>query len=289
MRLRLLAVSLLAAVVGCASTVPPEAPPTSWHTTPPSPMPSVSLAPPSDPPLIDVSVKTRSYAAVSVEAVEATATGSEMPPNWSILGDDRERAHLIKSISPDGKTATARFTFIQPGLVRVRASIGGHFAELEIAGIDVPTVSGPTLIVGTRTFRHACRLITSESEWRAFWAEGHVADPARAQDSPPPVDFTQRSLVVLAAMEMPGLGGPPVVTHTDGRDIHVAFPGVKSLMAVSLSTPVPTTVLQTIPRMPSDARFVVSGSLFRVALPSNQEIVDIAATRSPRPTVSAGP
>jgi hypothetical protein len=282
----MLAVSLLAAVVGCASTVPLEAPPTSWPTASPSPAPSESAPLPSEPPLIDVSVKTPSYAAVGDGAVEATAAGSEMPPNWSILPADQERVRVAKTIAPDGTTATARFTFVQPGLARVRATIGGHHAELEIAGIDVPTVSVPTIIVKTRTFRHACRLITSESEWRAFWAEGYVPDPARAQDPPPPVDFTQRSLVVLAAIEMPGMGGPPVVTHLDGRDIHVAFPGSKSLMTAHLSTPMPTTVLQTIPRMPSDARFVVSGSLFRVALPSNQEIVDIVATRSPRPTVS---
>ncbi|MFN3432376.1 MAG: hypothetical protein ACK46X_20810, partial [Candidatus Sericytochromatia bacterium] len=251
--------------------------------------PSPPAARPSVGPPIHVSPGPQGYIVPVGEAVEIAATASAAPPIWSILPDDRENAELVQTLDTKGQTMTARVTVGRPGLVHLRANVGGNRAEVELAGIDTPTVEMPTILAVPAKLPTTIRLITSQADWQAFWDELRAADPARRPESPMPMDFTERAVVAVVAYGTKGLGGPPVVTHVIGRDIHVAFSGEKEPHVTSGLTPQRATVIQPIPRVPQDARFVISGSLYRVELPSKQEVVDIETTQSPKPSPSPLP
>lgn len=284
----LTAITLLTALVGCAGLLPNSrnqgtrpGPSVAPFPSPKMPSPFESKAPP-----IHVSPGPQGYIVPVGEAVEIAATASAAPPIWSILPDDRENAELGQTLDPKGRTMTARVVVNRPGLVHLRANVGGNRAEVELAGIDVPTVEAPTILAVPLKLPTTIRLITSEADWQAFWDEARKADPGRALESPMPVDFTKRSVVAVVAYGTKGLGGPPVVTHVVGRDIHVAFSGEKEPHVTSGLTPQRATVIQPIPRVSPDARFIISGSLFRVPLPSKQEVIDIETTQSPKPSPS---
>jgi hypothetical protein len=306
--LRFLAISLLiAGLVGCATTAPPSIAPTPAPEatatpvlatpTPAPPQPSASAWVPARSERIAFVPNRQSvfpyissfdFTTTVGEPFELAATASKPGLAVALESDTPERAGLTTTVTDDGLTTKARLDFRQPGLVRLRMDLGGgQEAHFEAAAIDAATVSAPKLnAVPPTVIFDRIRLITNQEDWQAFWTASLRKDTSRSQETAPTVDFTQRSVVVIGHMVMERCFGPAAVTHVSGTDIHVAFPSMSEYMVIGNPAPVPWTVIQEIPRMPRDARFVFSGYPPLMFPPPDNEVVGYRPHDIPDPNPS---